>query len=284
MRSRLPRRALLALLGGGVSATLVGCGTPADGDKGDTPPVTTQRLVYGEDPSQWAELTLPAGAPRGVVVVIHGGFWKSSYDASLGEPLAADLASRGWAALNVEYRRIGRGKGSGGGFPATFDDVSAAIDLLDTVEDLDLSTVIALGHSAGGHLAVWAAGRTAHERWSSARVPLTAAISQAGVLDLKAAFDDNLGGGAVAALMGGAPGPDYDDADPTRMLPLQVPVRCVHAPDDANVPIGQSEEYVRRATAAGADATLTRVTGGHFDVIDVDSEAWAVQIGLLDEL
>lgn len=284
MRSRLPRRSLLALLGAGASAALVGCGTPEDDGKGHTASMTRQRLVYGDDPSQWADLTRPVGVPRGIVVVIHGGFWKSSYDASLGEPLAADLASRGWAALNVEYRRIGRGSGSGGGLPATFDDVSAAIDLLDTVEDLDQTKVTALGHSAGGHLAVWAAGRMARERWSSARVPLTGVISQAGVLDLETAFHDNLGGGAVAALMGGAPGPDYDDADPTRMLPLNIPVRCVHAPDDANVPISQSEEYVRRATEAGADATLTRVTGGHFDLIDVDSEAWIAQIALLDGL
>lgn len=285
MTSGLPRRGLLGLLAGGAGAALVGCGeSSTTTGAGDTDSVTPQRITYGEDPSQWVELTRPVGTPRGVVVVIHGGFWKASYDASLGEPLAADLAARGWAALNIEYRRIGRGKGSGGGFPATFDDVSAAIDVLDGMADLDLSKVIALGHSAGGHLAVWAAGRQARERWSTAKVPLTAAISQAGVLDLSTGFENNLGGGAVAALMGGAPGPDDADADPSRMLPLKVPVRCVHAPDDANVPIGQSEEYVARATEAGADASLTKVTGGHFDLIDVDSAAWAAQIALLDQL
>lgn len=284
MRSGLPRRGLLAVLAGGAGAALIGCGNSGAGGPGDNDAVAPERIAYGKDPSQWVELTRPAGVPRGVVVVIHGGFWRSSFDASLGEPLAADLASRGWAALNIEYRRIGRGKGSGGGFPATFDDVSAAIDVLDTVKELDLTKVIALGHSAGGQLAVWAAGRMARERWTQARVPITAAVSQAGVLDLETGFENNLGGGAVAALMGGAPDPAYDDADPTRMLPLSVPVRCVHAPDDANVPIGQSEDYVRRATEADADATLTEVTGGHFDIIDPETEAWAAQIGLLESL
>lgn len=246
--------------------------------------MTPQRIAYGDDPSQWVELTRPVGDPRGIVVVIHGGFWRSAYDASLGQPLAADLAGRGWVALNIEYRRTGRGKGSGGGYPATFDDASAAIDVLADVEDLDLSTVIALGHSAGGHLAVWAAGRQDRPRWAPARVPLTAAVSQAGVLDLGTGFENELGGGAVAALMGEAPGPAYDDADPTRMLPLAVPVRCVHALDDAVVPISQSEDYVRLANAAGADATLTTVPGGHFDVIDAGSKAWATQVGILDSL
>ncbi len=282
MRSDLPRRGLLALLAGGAGAALIGCGDAGEAASGDDVSVTPQRIPYGEDPSQWVALTRPDGVPRGVVVVIHGGFWRSAYDASLGEPLATDLAARGWAALNIEYRRIGRGKGSGGGFPATFDDVSAAIDVLGTVADLDLTKVIALGHSAGGHLAVWAAGRMARERWARARVPITAAVSQAGVLDLETGFEDNLGGGAVAALMGGGPGPTYDAADPARMLPLSVPVRCVHAPDDSTVPMSQSQDYVRRA--GGAGATLTEVTGGHFDLINPQTEAWAAQISLLEAL
>ena len=114
-------------------------------------------VVYGDDPAQFAELSLPAGdtaAP--VAVVIHGGFWRQRYDLSLGRPLAATLPARGWAALNVEYRRVG----GGGGYPATLDDVSAAIDALAGVDAaLDLDTVVTIGHSAGGHLAAWAATR-----------------------------------------------------------------------------------------------------------------------------
>ena len=102
----------------------------------------------------------PRGASRGVVVVIHGGFWKAEYDASLGEPLAADLTAAGWTTLNVEYRRVG----DGGGFPATFDDVHAAIEALAGT-DVDTPTVVALGHSAGGHLATWAAARGRFDAW-----------------------------------------------------------------------------------------------------------------------
>jgi len=109
---------------------------------------------YGAEPAQFGELWLPDGAPAGTVVVIHGGFWRARYDLSLGRPLAADLAARGYAAWNLEYRRAL----AGGGWPATFEDVAAGIDLLATLP-VDSSRVVAVGHSAGGHLAAWAAGR-----------------------------------------------------------------------------------------------------------------------------
>jgi acetyl esterase/lipase len=111
---------------------------------------------YGSDPAQFGELSLPDGVPLGTVVVIHGGFWRARYDLSLGRPLAADLAARGYAAWNLEYRRAL----AGGGWPATFEDVAAGIDLLATLP-VDTSRVVAVGHSAGGHLAAWAAGRAA---------------------------------------------------------------------------------------------------------------------------
>lgn len=243
-----------------------------------------ERLTYGDDPSQWAELyrpgsSAPDGASRGVVVVIHGGFWRAEYDASLGTPLAEDLRGRGWTVLNVEYRRVG----NGGGFTATFDDVAAAIDLLAGA-DVDTSTVVTLGHSAGGHLAAWAAARTRFDEWSGG-VEVTHVISQSGVLDLTTAQQQGLGGGAVDALMGAGPSDaSYDLADPTRHLPLDVPVWAVHASDDDVVPISQSEGYVAAATAAGSEATLVEVTGGHFGVIDTESSAWADIVGVLDSI
>ena len=231
-------------------------------------------LTYGEDPSQFAELHRPDGASRGVVVVIHGGFWKWSYDYTLGQPLARALAAAGWTAWNIEYRRVG----NGGGTPETFDDVAAAIDALADVEDLDLSTVVTLGHSAGGHLAVWAAGR------GEARVAVTHAISQAGVLDLVMSERLGLGGGAAAALLGHTPGPDDAQWDPRQQLPLDVPVWCVHGVDDLIVPLGQSEGYVVAAQAAGAQAEIVRVEGDHFVVIDPTREAWTAQMDILDEI
>ena len=84
---------------------------------------------------------------------------RRQYDLSLGRPLAESLVGHGWAACNLEYRRVGPADGGGGGTPETFDDVAAGIDRLARVDGLDTSVVITLGHSAGGHLAAWAAGR-----------------------------------------------------------------------------------------------------------------------------
>lgn len=216
---------------------------------------------YGSDPSQYGELRVPDGLPRGVVVVVHGGFWRAAYDLSLGSPLAEDLAHRGWVTWNLEYRRVG----NGGGMPQTLDDVAAGIDhLAELAADgqlprAALGTVVALGHSAGGHLATWAAAR------SDALVPITHVVAQAGVLDLTAAVRERLGDGAAETFLA---------ADPAEQVPLDVPVWCVHAPDDDVVPISQSRSYVDRARAVGANATLVEVPGGHFGVVDLDHPAW----------
>jgi acetyl esterase/lipase len=237
-------------------------------------------LSYGDDPHQFAELYRPSGDSRGVVVVIHGGFWKAHYDASLGRPLAASLAEAGWTAWNLEYRRVG----SGGGFPQTLDDVAAGIDALADVDGVDTSRAIALGHSAGGHLATWAASRGRFERWQPERVPITGVVAQAGVLDLRAAHELGLGGGAVESFLGHPPGPGDDALDPIRQVPLDVPVRCIHPRDDTRVPISQSASYVEAATAAGADADLLEVDGDHFVVIDPSSDVWTRTLEILAAL
>jgi acetyl esterase/lipase len=243
------------------------------------PPARTRTIRYGEDPSQFGELSLPDRAPRGVVVVIHGGFWKSAYDLSLGRPLAESLVAEGWAAWNLEYRRIGPAdEGGGGGTPATFDDVAAGIDALAGLDGLPTGTLLTLGHSAGGHLAAWAAGRT------DLAVPVTGVVSQAGVLDLVRAHELDLGNGAVRALLGHPPGPADAAYDPHQQLPLDVPVRCVHGSGDTIVPVEISERYVAAASDAGGDATLTTVDGDHFVVIDPGSDAWLRTLRLLDDL
>jgi acetyl esterase/lipase len=275
---RLSRRSALAAA---AITPLAACSSASEPTSADHTPKDkpVARLTYGDDPSQWADLyhpdlSGPDGTSRGVVVVIHGGFWKALYDASLGTPLAEDLVARGWTVLNVEYRRVG----NGGGTPQTFDDVAAAIDVLAEVDDLDLTTVVTLGHSAGGHLAVWAAGR------ESPRVAVTHAISQAGVLDLVMSERMGLGGGAAAALLGHDPGPDDAQWDPQQQIPLDVPVWCVHGVDDAIVPLAQSEGYVVDAVAAGAQAEIVRVPGDHFVVIDPSSEAWTSIVEILDSI
>ncbi len=276
----MDRRTLLRL-GAGVAlaSALPGCG--ADQDSPGATMGDVETLTYGDDPSQMAELHRPDGRSRGAVVVLHGGFWRASYDFTLGRPLAESLATHGWTALNLEYRRVG----NGGGFPATFDDVVNGVDLLAEVDGLDTSRVITLGHSAGGHLAVWAAGlaQLDEERWRP-RVPVTAAVPQAGVLDLRGAVDRGLGAGAVEGFLGAGGDEAFDLADPLAQVPLDVPVRCIHGRGDDVVPIEQSRRYVNAARAEGADAELIALDGDHFMHIDPSTPAWKRTLKILDEL
>jgi len=183
----------------------------------------SQRHNYGDDPSQYG--VLYGEGP--VAVLIHGGFWRDRYDLTLMDALAEDLASRGWAAWNIEYRRLGGV--SGGGWPTTFGDVAAAIDHLAEIRTdfpLDLARVVAIGHSAGGHLATWAAARHRLPEGSPGgypRVRVTAAVSQAGVVDLELAWDLRLSDGVVADFLGGTPEQHpirYRIASPSRGEPL----------------------------------------------------------------
>jgi len=253
---------------------------------------------YGSLPSQYAELSLPAGSNRvPVVVVVHGGFWRTAYGAELGRPLAVDLVQRGWAALNVEYRRVGSGRSAGGGgWPQTALDVAAAVDAL--AEDgqrlasgrLDLSRVVGLGHSAGGHLVGWLAAREglpSAAPGASPAVRLSGLVSQAGVLDLVTAARDGVGGRAVPDLMGGRPDQEaeaYALASPLARLPLGVPSVCVHGEADDIVPISQSETFVAAARAAGDESELHRFDGDHFPPITVGTPAWTLCTDALGRL
>jgi acetyl esterase/lipase len=240
---------------------------------------------YGPGADQFLEVTLPpGGAPAPVAVVLHGGFWRARYGVELARPLAADLAARGWAAVAVEYRRVG----AGGGWPTTLDDVAAALDALpgigwageDTAARLDLTDVTVIGHSAGGHLAAWAAGRgrlPAGAPGAGPRVAVTAAVLQAGVLDLTAAVAADLGAGATVGFLGGTPAEvpgRYAAADPVRLLPTGVPELCVHGAADTTVPLEQSERYAAAAGALGDRVEVTVVPGDHMAVIDPAGEAW----------
>src|SRR6185436_10876434 len=185
---------------------------------------------------------------------------------------ARDLARRGWAAWNVEYRRVG--ESSGGGYPATLEDVAAAIDFLQTLDaPLDLARVVTIGQSAGGHLALWAATREAPA------VPLAGAVSQAGVPDLREADRLGLGDGAAAAFLGGGADevPDrYADASPIERVPLGVPQLLVHGEADDVVPPSQSSAHAEAARAAGDEVELVLRPGeDHFVHTDPGNPAWA---------
>lgn len=238
---------------------------------------------YGDHPSQRADLHLPDGSgPHPVVVVIHGGSWAATYGKVIMRPIACDLARHGWAVWNIEYRRIGRGQG--GGWPATFEDVAAAVDHLDSLDALiDTARVVGLGHSAGGQLALWAAGRyklPADAPGGAPQVDFTAVVSQAGVNDLGGAYRQ-APGGAVGMLMGGSPAeqPDrYAIGDPILAVPLRMPVLLVHGADDQTVSVRRSRDYATAARAAGGTVDLVEVpgeAGAHRKHIDPTGPTWA---------
>ncbi|MGI8662223.1 MAG: alpha/beta hydrolase family protein [Acidimicrobiales bacterium] len=236
-----------------------------------------------------ADLYVPVGpGARPVVVLVHGGFWRAEYDRSLMAPLAVDLVAKGYAAWNIEYRRIGE---AGGGWPGTFLDVAAAVDALAEEAAVDHDRVVSCGHSAGGHLALWIAARSriaAGGPGANPPVRVAAAVSQAGVADLARGWSDALGGEAVAALMGGSPAalPDrYAAGDPAALLPLGVAQLLVHGEADGNVPVSQSIDYAAKAATAGDDvAVVTFPRTDHFAMIDPTHPSWTTVTDRLPKL
>ena len=254
--------------------------------------VPSSRLErYGPERGQVAELWEPDGdAPaRGwpVAVVVHGGFWRQLYTKRLMHPISADLAARGVVAWNIEYRRVGAR--SRGGWPATLEDVAAAVDHLATLADLplDLSQLVAVGHSAGGHLALWAAAQR-RAPFAQPAVRVAGVVALAPVADLELAARTGVGAGAPGALLGGGPDevPDrYAAVSPAALLPIGVPQVIVHGTADESVPFPMSERYVGAARRAGDDVVLVELPGvSHMPLIRARSEAWTAARSHLERL
>jgi acetyl esterase/lipase len=224
-----------------------------------------------------------------VAVLIHGGFWRARYDLRLQDGLAADLAGRGWAVWNLEYRRMGWR--SRGGWPETLEDVAAGIDHLGRLDEpLDTSRVVAIGHSAGGHLALWGAARPglpAGAPGAEPSVRLSAAVSQAGAIDLREVARLGLSRDAAKSFLGGPPGKlpqRYDLASPIERLPLNVPQLLVHGDADTAVPVEMSRRYARRAAEAGDRCELLELPGvDHFEHLDPNAPAWRAVSAWLEE-
>jgi acetyl esterase/lipase len=242
------------------------------------------RVTYGPDPQQFAELRFPDGqGPHPLLLVIHGGFWRSAYNLSHIGHLCAAFTKKGIVTCNVEYRRLGN---PGGGWPGTFQDVSVATDhILETISSnprVDMTRTSVIGHSAGGHLALWLASQhriaPTSPLHSNQKLHLGSAISLAGVCDLRAAWKERLGNGVVATLIGGTPDqyPDrYDAGSPIELLPTGIRQVLIHGSDDDIVPVSQSERFVERAEHLGEKPALVKLDGiGHFELIDPESEAW----------
>ncbi len=244
-------------------------------------------LSYAAGNDHVADLRLPDGpGPHPVAVLIHGGFWRHQWTRDTTGALAVDLCRRGFATWNIEYRRVG----TGGGYPHTLQDVALAVDHLDELSAeyrLDLGRVVTIGHSAGGQLALWAAGRHRlgeGDPGSDPRILPAAAVSLAGVTDLQAAEAANIGEGAVAGFLGKASRDEaYRVASPIRLLPADRRHLIVHGTRDDRVPPSQAHDYVDAARRPGTRVELIEVDGAdHFDPIDARSSAWSAVVERLD--
>lgn len=211
-----------------------------------------ETLRYGTEPSQFVELHGTPGG-RGTAILLHGGWWRARHDLHQLDPMAADLVAAGWYVANVEYRRI---DGDTGGWPQTLDDVRAAIAAVERPAALP---TVAIGHSAGGHLALLAGGA------------LPGVVALAPITDVPRARTEELGEGAAGLFLTG----DDPAASPVRQLPIGCPQLVVHGDADVRVPVAHSRDYVAAAKAAGDDVDYVELPGvDHFRLIDPADEPW----------
>ena len=256
------------------------------------------RIRYGPDALQFGELWLPRGRGRHpVIVLIHGGCWRADLPGTeLMDYMASDLRDRGYAVWNLEYRRIGY---PGGGYPGTFQDIAAGLDHLRAVAPehrLDLRRVAVSGHSAGGHLALWAAARDRLPADSPLRVPdplpMRGVVSLAGIADLDAyrrTGPDACGGPSTIDGLVGIQQPGgrdvFADTSPPALLPLGDRQIVISGALDPIVPPRFGEAYAAAAAASGDPALSVVLEGaGHFEVIDPTSAAWPRVVSAFAEL
>lgn len=237
-----------------------------------TPPRADARIPYGTDTNQFFDLRMPnaaKGRASGLVINIHGGYWRAKYDLEHAGHLCAALTTKGLVTANLEFRRVGN---SGGAWPGTFGDIRTAYNFLAQNAGryhLDPKRIVVMGHSAGGQLALCLAG---HEPG------VKAAVSLAGVVDLKRAYELHLSHDAVVEFLGGTPAevPDhYREADPMELSIRRAPQWLIHGAADDTVPVAFSRDYVSAKQKAKEDAHLLELPeAGHYDVIDPRTEAW----------
>lgn len=249
---------------------------------------SNHHFPYGNHPAQFIDLFLPKSSPTAtIILLIHGGCWQAQFDlAPLGQ-LARALTQHGYAVANVEYRRLG----NDGGWPNTFLDVGMAADQLQRIAteyNLPLNRVITMGHSAGGHLALWLACRnqltTTQPLYTPNPQPVHAVVSLAGIPDMAAAVTRQICQDAPQTLLGGLPDerPDqYTVGSPVNFLPLGIPHIHINGKDDPVVPIDYVREFVGEA---GGEARLIAVAGGHFELVSADYPIFSTLLNQLKML
>lgn len=239
------------------------------------------RVSYGSDPAQFGDLYLPQQpGPHPVVILLHGGCWRAQFSLALVGQLAAALRQAGLAVWNMEFRRLG----NGGGWPTTFRDVAMGADFLQTLAPqfaLDLSRLVTVGHSAGGHLALWLAGRHHLPDTSPLHVGegvrVHGVVSLAGIPDLIAGVQWNICRGACQEVVGGLPEdvPDrYQQASPHALLPLGVPQWHLVGTEDEIVPAAYIQQYVEVATQYDEVHLEVLPDAGHFELIVPTTVVW----------
>jgi acetyl esterase/lipase len=255
-------------------------------------PPPDYRVSYGPHPLQFGELRLPAGdGPHPVAVLLHGGCWRAEYDLAHVSHMGAALARAGVAVWTPEYRRVGD---EGGGWPGTFQDAANALSEIDRLAQdypLDLDRVVLVGHSAGGHLALWLAGRhnlpPGHPLHAVEPPRIRGIVSLAGITDLRRYAAGERGcNAAVPLLMGGTPAEQperYAAANPVELLPLGVPLRLLQGAADPIVKLEQASDFAERASIYGEDVQVQLIdAAGHFDLIAPFAPAWpTVQAAVL---
>jgi acetyl esterase/lipase len=258
------------------------------------------RIPYGPHPLNFGDLWLPANSkPAPLVVFFHGGWWKSKRDLAYASHLCDALKKEGIAAWSVEYRRVGE---TGGGWPFTFQDVAAGLSYVPTLAKsypLDLSRVITMGHSAGGHLAFWVAGMHHLDPASELSshqppVPLRGCIALAGPVDLRLTID--LSGffkfahdkQEVYDLMGGTPTdhPErYKQGNPGALLPFNIPQILIQGTKDDQIPADLPTRWAEMSRRTGDTATVTMIPkADHLDVVDPNSQAWPAVVDAVKRL
>jgi acetyl esterase/lipase len=245
------------------------------------------RSSYGPDADQFGELRVPSSAgPHPVAILIHGGCWKAEYSTLRDlAPMADALKAKGIATWNIEYRRLSQ---PGGGWPGTYLDVGKGVDYLRSIarqHQLDLTRVILVGHSAGGHLAMWAAARSRLSVGSPLYVndplPIQGVVDLAGTADMEAfiPFEQHgCGGSVVEQLLGGKPSdvPEhYAQASAIKRLPIGVSQALFWGRKDDVAPLSLGERYTQAAKRAGDPVRLVIIPGvGHFEIASPFSVAW----------